>query len=426
MKIILLLFISSLLLFSNGNIPYKNNILSSNTYILAKVHYKTKNYKKSYELFNKLFLSNPEELMVNFYQGLSASKLKKHNEAILAYERVLIIKEDFHRARLELALTLLNLGLKKEAKKEFKKVLLQPIPKNVRENINKILKSIKDEKLGLISTFIFELSFNDNVSSGSNKTYDFYIFGDKVSEDTPDVVSDFTHLEIISLLYNQKITSSTNLLHNILVLNNGYQNEDDYNLKVISYKPTLSFRNKNNIYSLVPGFDYIKTGTNVELKIYLLQAKYKYILKKKSFIGLSYAFKDLNFDEKENDFKINTLNLIYQKKYFKWKIILEKNIKEDDNSSSYENIFSLNENFYKYLFSTSYSYKNKTYDKVNSLFDSKREDTVQKLELNSKYLFSKKESLGLKFVHKNSKSNQNLYTYDKNSITLNYTRSFSW
>lgn len=426
MKIILLLLISSLLLSSNGNIPYKNNILSSNDYILAKVHYKTKNYEEAYLSFNNLFTTNPNEKMISFYQGLSSYKLKKYDEALVAYERVLIIDPAYNRARVELGLTYLRLGLKKYAKEEFIKVLKQPIPKNVRVNIEKIIKNIDNEKIGLISTFIFELSFNDNVTSGSNGTYDFYIFGDKVTEDNPKKESDFSHMEIVSLVYSQELPNNLSLVHNLVLLNKGLKTEDDYNLQLISYKPTLYHTDKKNRYSLTLGYDYIKTGSDVTLTSLLFAPKYKRTINKRSYFETNLTYKDLSFDDKDDNFKVNALGLTYVKRYFLWKINLEKNIKKEDNSSSYENIFGLNDRYKKYNFSTAYTYKKKIYEKLSTLFNSKREDIMQKLELKAKYLLSKKSNLSLKYENIHNSSNQKLYSYDKNNITINYTRSFLW
>ncbi len=96
---------------------YVQPIENSNEYITASVMYKIKDYKKSYELFFKLFKIDSYNINVNYFLALSASQIDKNDEATAAFERVLAQKPDFNQARYEYAKLLFKLNLKDDAKK---------------------------------------------------------------------------------------------------------------------------------------------------------------------------------------------------------------------------------------------------------------------------------------------------------------------
>lgn len=98
---------------------YSQAIEDSNDYILASTMYNIKDYKKSYELFFKLFSKNSYNVNVNYFLALSAIEIEKYDEASSAFERILTQKPDFDQARYEYAKLLFKLNLKEEAKKEF-------------------------------------------------------------------------------------------------------------------------------------------------------------------------------------------------------------------------------------------------------------------------------------------------------------------
>ena len=143
-------------------------IRKSVSYKNALKAFKTGDFQKSFKLFGELS-NNSDNEHVNFYYGRSAFELKKYELAFSAFDRVLITNESNHRARLELARTLFLMEGYKESKKEFNKVLLAPIPKSVRDQVNKFLKLIKDKESGYIlnKVAIFGLGWDNNINNNS-------------------------------------------------------------------------------------------------------------------------------------------------------------------------------------------------------------------------------------------------------------------
>lgn len=53
---------------------YSHDIENSNQYITASTMYNTKNYEKSYEMFNKLFLQNNTNININYFFSIKCHK----------------------------------------------------------------------------------------------------------------------------------------------------------------------------------------------------------------------------------------------------------------------------------------------------------------------------------------------------------------
>jgi len=80
----LILIISTNIYASESKLYFKDKIE------MGKSYFKTANYEKSYEIFKNLFSDNPENQLINFYLGRSAFELKKYEEAVFTFQRLLI------------------------------------------------------------------------------------------------------------------------------------------------------------------------------------------------------------------------------------------------------------------------------------------------------------------------------------------------
>ncbi len=108
--------------------------------------FKSKDYKRSYEVFDGILFANLSNLKVNYYLGRSAFEIGEYNEAIAAYERALTIDPDHNLARLELARTYYVLGLYGQAQIEFEMVKNKRIPKDIQKTVDEFLDAIKEKK----------------------------------------------------------------------------------------------------------------------------------------------------------------------------------------------------------------------------------------------------------------------------------------
>lgn len=409
---------------------FKNEVTSSNEYINAKVSYKLKDYEKSYTQFDALFKKNPQNELINFYLAMSALKIKKFDLSVAAFERVLIINPEFHRARLEMALILYKLGLKEEAREHFRIVALKPIPKEVRDNINKYLKN---DKHNLLASFVFALNYDDNITNGVDGG-SFYIANNVGPFTNEEEKSDYSHSEIADIKYNLEITDNINFLNTFVALNKSQIYEKDYAMTLLSYRPTLSFLDKNIKRSVLFAIDKITTGDENNFTSLLFGYSYEKYQSKAFKYAYKFLVQDIMYEREKNnekDYSKYQANALVQYYYFVYNISLDYDAKtrgtrKDIDKIILSNSLALNYKIYRELFLLKYTYKTSFYNDENKNFKTKREDTYNKLQLNIAHYFDQKSSISINLATLTNQSNQDSYDYSKNTISLNYIRSFSW
>ncbi|MCG8470605.1 MAG: tetratricopeptide repeat protein [Desulfobacterales bacterium] len=109
----------------------------------GKTLFEAKDYASAFEIFTELFEKNPEDPDINFMLGRSAFQLGLLEDALMVYDRMLILLPDAHRVRLEMARTFLGLGAFESAKYHFQKVLATEPPLMVKKRIEDYLRAIE-------------------------------------------------------------------------------------------------------------------------------------------------------------------------------------------------------------------------------------------------------------------------------------------
>ncbi len=123
------------------------------------------------ELFTQI-RENPKDLKANFAYGQLAYKMGKYDEAMAAYERMLIINSDLPRVKLELGLVHMALNNDAKAEELFNEVAAGNPPENVQKNIDTVLAELRKRqvkhKLGgaVITGINFDSNANAAASSG--------------------------------------------------------------------------------------------------------------------------------------------------------------------------------------------------------------------------------------------------------------------
>ena len=112
----------------------------------AKKEYDAGRYEQAYSAFKSLFKSDMGNAEVNLYLARSALETRRFNEAIAAYERVLMIRPGNGVARFELGRAYYAAGLYDQAEGEFVGVLSQPLPQEVRQSILQYLAGISQAR----------------------------------------------------------------------------------------------------------------------------------------------------------------------------------------------------------------------------------------------------------------------------------------
>lgn len=165
----------------------------------AKGLYDKKEYQKSYDAFKSLFMKDVTNENYNLFLARSALEIGRYNEAIAAYERVLIAKPSHITARVELAITYYRANLADQAEVEFKRVLSSPIPKELRESVIQYMAAISGSREKHTVGLFVSVGVQDdsNIRFDSDKT---------VNGLTNEAISGRSHFEQLSFnhIYNMK------------------------------------------------------------------------------------------------------------------------------------------------------------------------------------------------------------------------------
>ena len=229
----------------NKNRKKSKKKVNLNKYKLALQLYKAKRYINSYNKFNELFKENTNNVNINFYLGRSAFQIKKFDEALIAYERVLFEKPNALRTKYEMARTFFLLNDYKNSKKEF--LLLKnnkKINKNLKIRIDKYLNTIenKTKKNYFKGALIFGLGHDSNINNSPSEDD----YGQNINNATPRN-NDYSHEEILSLIHTHKINDEKNIDNNFLIYSKNMFKYTEKDIIFLSYSPSLTIMHNNSL-----------------------------------------------------------------------------------------------------------------------------------------------------------------------------------
>ena len=206
-------------------------------------YYKSRNYEKAFEIFFKLSEDGINAKDLDFYLGLSAFRLKKFNEALFSFDRILMETDErdsdnINRVKLELARTHLALGEKESAKKLFKEVLDSNPPKVVANNILRILESMKKKKPEPKEFNFFvniDFGYEENMNSQpSNEVMESYINNPAVVSEDAIASSYIQEMANIGYSHNFEDTNFW-ISSNLFAFNQNYIGNSDYDISYFSF-----------------------------------------------------------------------------------------------------------------------------------------------------------------------------------------------
>lgn len=419
--------------------PYKQDVELSNEYLIASTMYNTKQYKKSYEMFFKLFLENNYNLNINYFLAQSAFNIKKYDEAIAAFERVLMLKPNFNQARYDFARVLFMLKQKNQAKEEFEKLLTSNINAEIKTKIKSYLEILnrgnkKNKKVSGTANLMFGVGRSSNVNNGLiSPEYRLPGLNDSLVEGEKPIADSF-HFEMINLnFYNYFKSYPMRLKNSFLIYNRSFINEKDENITVFSYKPSVSYsdrKNKNN-YEIELGFDKIIKNTNEDFYAFSISPK---LIKKDFYTYLKYQrimYKEEEDEDKDFD-KIQLYSKINLFKNFNYYVNVYQNrrietLRTDIDKYTIANGFNL---FYyinnKNKINLNYQFDYSKYKYDNIGFNTKRKDKYHSVNISLNYNINKTNAINLSSSYIKNYSNQEAYLYDEKAINLYYLKSFLW
>jgi hypothetical protein len=408
---------------------------SSNEYITASTMYNIGNYKRSYELFKKLFYKYNYNVNVNYFLAQSAIKIKMYDEASIALERVLIENPKFNKARYDYAKLLTNLNLKKEAIEEFNILLKENITDKTRTDVKKYLNFLNKKKTYTSNSanLILGVGHNTNINNGL-LTRDYRLPGiGNILVSGEEPIKDNFHNEILSIDLKKVLKSNPKIRikNSFLAYNKSYFNEKNENISVLSYRPNISYLDTQNMYGLDLNATRVIKKDNNDINVFSLSPSLanKHIRTSFNYQKLLYTHKenkDKNFEMYELEFTYNILNNIKMytnisrtKRIKKERIDIDKTLKTIGIKYNYK----FNNKNMVYL---AYKIEKNNFRYINPFFNTKRKDIRHNLILNYLYSINNQSKVNLLTSFSKNNSNQDAYLYEEFEITLNLIKRFDW
>ena len=431
MKYIILLFLFSNL-FSN---EFKLEIKDTNEYILADVHFKTKDYTKAYDAYYALFEKYPTNIDINYFLSLSAMQIKNYSASMGAIERVLIQKPNLFKARFQQAKLLYYVNMQDTALIELKK--LQKLSLTKKENkltqdyIDLIYK--KKKTFFLTGTFLLALSASDNVNNGVKEKYFLPEYFGQLQQGE-DKKSDFANVQLVNfdLINTLKKNDKISFKNTFTFYNKKYNKENSNDFRLYAYKPSVNFYTKEasiitaeaSINHYIPGEDEEDIFNSLTFNLKYKKNNYSIETLMSRYIYKEEINKDKNFTQYQIKYFLNNLfNLSYNLtltkdyKYKSTRVDIDKySIK---NSFSYKILFNKKNNL-RLIYLNSFT----KYKENSPAFFSKRKDNTNDFKLSYTKIINKKNIIILNLSHWDNNSNQEEYTYNKNNLDIAYIYRF--
>ena len=184
-------------------------------YEISLKSYKNKEYQSAYKGFKFLFERDLNNVNVNFFLGQSSFFLKKYDEAILAYERVLFEKPSSSRAKFQLAVSYLKIDEFVEAKKNLLELQKDSsLDVNVRNRIKSYLDYIesKTKKHFYSGIALIGINYDSNINSDPD--------GLLLSSGLKSKVEDgFSHQEVLLFNHRYNINDVESFKNDVMLYN---------------------------------------------------------------------------------------------------------------------------------------------------------------------------------------------------------------
>lgn len=420
---------------------YANDTLTmQELYQKANAAYAAQSYEQAYPLLEALNDQAPENPEINFLLGRCALELKRYDEAIAAFDRVLIINPNHNRSRLELARLYSEIGQYELARTELDTVLSGQLPSNVRDTVL-TFKSNLDKRLSR-STFNGVLFFGGGYDSNANND-----IGNKEF-----LIPSFN----LWINGNEKISDTS--VFAMTVLNYAYDFGDrggwSVDNSVVGYTKSNFKESKNNLslfsYSLIPTW----SASNYQLRfpltydrVYIDNKGYTYNLSSTlngtytldpiSQVEGGYTYKRGYYDDDKGlDVSSHSIFTSYKKAFGEDPIVISLNGAYTINNEIFSNRSDVSSRGYSYgaeIFkafsnqirtSLAYMHSSTSYEDRDVLFENRRHDTRENYEVRLSKQLQSDLSVNAIMGYVQNHSNQAPYTYDKITAQISAVLSF--
>lgn len=419
---------------------YANNIPVQRIYQEAQQSYTAGEFHKAYELFETLSSQTPDNAEYNFFLGRCALELRRYDEAVTAFDRVLMLNPSHTRTHLELARLHYERKNYTLAQNELDTVLKDRIPDNIKEVVMAFKAKIAEQTTQ--HTFNAALVFGGGYDSNANNDIgrkEFIIPAFNVPITGNDKVSDSNIFAtaVLNHSYDFGEKGGWSLENSFIAYDklNSKQHQNDLTLFSATTAPTW----QETTYKLNFPISYDRVFMDGKGYMHNLSASIKgsYLLNETSQLSGGYSHKQGWYDTDANqDVTSNIFFASYKKAFGANPIVIALNSTYTLNSEVNQGRTDITNKGISYGIEVSKEFKSglrtslgytasKTdYDDVDVLFGNKRADTRDEYELGLGYMFTKTFFIQSTVSYAKNHSNHDPFNYDKTTALISALWSF--
>lgn len=431
LHVALLSVLTSTLLLA-GNIP-NERILQE-----AKKSFEAKEYEKAYGYFDTLSSEMATNAEVQFYLGLSAAELKKYDEALAAFDRVLMLDPNHTRTKLEIARIYYISGQYEQASVEVKSILSENLPFDVKNSVNAFKadleqKLIKEVWLANVSIGAIYDSNANNMSTEQFNYFSFPISGSNTKSDSYLYTSaGLTHIYDIGER-GDWFVESNGLFY--LKMNRHIQ---DNNLALFSLSTKPYWMQDAYKVGFPLSFDRVYLSGEGYAKVLQGGIEGSYLIDNQSMLLAGLMLKKTSYSDDDTlDANANVWSLTYKRSLGDDPVILSIGTSYENSdkvrgsglnvtADTWTHKIELSKTLMPDLVgSIAYAYKDKNYDIEDSGFsDPHRIDKEGAYSTGLNYRLDKTSSVNAMVSYAKQNSTQEPYDYRKTTFGINYIKSF--
>ena len=425
-----------------GSVVYADgsSLSIKENYKEALKYYKSKNYKQSYALLSKLYMSRLADANLNFYLGRSAYETGHYTVALAAFERVEMLEPGNLRNKLEMARTYFMLKMYQDAQNYFQEVLKHPnLPKNVRTNVEMYLAKVKkvQNKSFTYANVSLDFLYDSNVNYGSlDSTYNINV-GTLPSEPERSDIAYQLYGDIANI-YDFGEKNGFAVKNRFVGLLKNYRDENAYNIRYIAYSPSLLYTRRNNLMEFALGIDSLGIAKHEYLRTLSVTPRFEHSHSAtfKSIAYFKYQKKEFqrasekDLDANHYEFYYGLQDILSPRSYVQGNLIALKENKVrgtrvDVDYSEYRASFNyakqLSAKVGMELFG---EYRRRAYDDFSTLFGSTRLDNGGDVALSINTMVMNLFYLNIKGNYNRVDSNQERYSYKKYTLSCGISKTF--
>ncbi|WP_024850155.1 surface lipoprotein assembly modifier [Hydrogenovibrio kuenenii] len=290
--------------------------------------YKDKQYQASYEAFMALADTDYTNVDYNYYLARSAFFVKHYNEAIAAYERVLIMYPNNARSKLELGRTYYKMHRYTEARKYLNEVLKSSAPQVVKNNIRYYLARMTEDgkkpKRNTVKATLLGSVFYDSNLNYSPESDQMTLPSGTLTSSADIGAWGSEQMLLVNHRYENPDKYDFAWKNDAVLYNKVSPGNSEYNILYGSYSPALSFQKDRWTLDAGVSVDGMKYGKDPYMVSYGLTPKAVYIPNMTEYISTQLKLLKRDYQTsstKAKNSKFVQLTVLYQKRMgpvFSW------------------------------------------------------------------------------------------------------------